>query len=346
MGPYQRDYERKLNVGIIGAGSHSYRNILPVMNYLPVRIKAICDVNQAVAEKTAVQYNSHWYTRTSEMYSNEKLDAVFICVGPSLHPALIIDALDNGMSVWVEKPIATRASQVLELIGHRKDSIVVVGLKKAFSPACVKIEEICRSQQYGNLQSILAVYPMSIESNGEDILAADESPNWLRNGVHPLSFMMQIGGKVRNVTAITNEKGFGNVVLQFANGCIGTLHLASGPKPDFETYDFYGGTWKAHVENAAIELDRGIEFDYGVTTSYAPSGFDKGKIVWAPGDCVATLENKALFTQGFFNETSYFCDCVLNKKQPERGTLEFAYEIMKVYEAAFMSHGYPIAIGD
>lgn len=344
MGPYQRDYERKLNIGIIGAGSHCYRNILPVMNYLPVTIKAICDVNQLVAEKTAMQYNSHWYTRTSEMYSKENLDAVFISVGPSLHSALVIEALDNGMNVWVEKPIATRSSQVLEMISHRKDATVVVGLKKAFSPACIKIDEICKSPSYGSLQSILAVYPMSIESNGEDILAANDAPNWLRNGVHPLSFMMQIGGKVRSVTSITNEKGYGNVVLEFANGCMGTLHLASGPKPDFETYDFYGDNWKAHVEDSIIELDRGIEFNYGVTTTYAPSGFDNGKIVWAPSDCVATLENKALFKQGFYNETWYFCDCVLNNKKPERGTLEFAFEVMKVYEAAFMSHGKPVAI--
>lgn len=48
---YQRDFERRIKVGIIGAGSHCYRNVLPTMNYLPVEIKAICDINEEIAKK-------------------------------------------------------------------------------------------------------------------------------------------------------------------------------------------------------------------------------------------------------------------------------------------------------
>ena len=56
-------------------------------------------------------------------------------------------------------------------------------------------------------------------------------------------------------------------------------------------------------------------------------------------NCMATLENKALFTQGMYFEMKYFCDCILGKSAPEKGTLEFSLELMKVYEAGLLSAG-------
>ncbi len=332
---YQREYERRLEVGIIGAGSHCYRNILPLMTYLPVHIAAICDVNGDLAAKTAAQYGCRSYISSSEMYDNEKLDGVFISVGPQFHPALVLEAFSHDVNVWVEKPIAVHSCQVEEMIAARKNLIAVVGLKKAFSPACSKMEEIV--DHFGGFDSILGIYPMSLVNDSE-------LPNWLRNGVHPLSFMMQIGGKVHSVRSVINRKGKGDVILQFENGSIGTLHLATGPKPDFEMYEIYGDGWRARVDESEVSLDRGIPFDYKYTTDYIPSGYDFGRISWKPGNCVATLENKSLFTQGFYNEAMYFCQCVLDKQQPVKGTLEFALEIMKVYEAAFRSEGEEVIV--
>jgi predicted dehydrogenase len=278
------------------------------------------------------------------MYEKEEIDAVFICVSPKLHPQLVIEALTAGKHVWVEKPIATRADEVEEMIAHRKDRVVVVGLKKAFMPAAQKAIEIAYSPKYGNLRSILAVYHMTIPGNGKEILESKDTPNWLRNGVHPLSFMMAVGGKVSAVTSICNESGNGIFAMQFASGVIGNLHMASGPQPNLESYGVYGDNWQLEIENTKITLHRGISFVYNQTTNYAPEGDDSGAIVWDTSNCLATLENKALFTQGFYAETMYFCECVLNNKIPEKGTLEFALEMMKVYEAGLLSGGKTIYI--
>jgi hypothetical protein len=40
----------------------------------------------------------------------------------------------------------------------------------------------------------------------------------------------------------------------------------------------------------------------------------------------------------------HFCECVLNSKAAEKGTLEFALEMMKVYEAALLSDGKTICL--
>ena len=43
--PYQREFESRLKVAIVGVGSHAYRNILPAMTFLPVSLRAVCDID-------------------------------------------------------------------------------------------------------------------------------------------------------------------------------------------------------------------------------------------------------------------------------------------------------------
>jgi predicted dehydrogenase len=343
---YQRDYKQRLRVGMVGIGSHTYRNLLPTMNFLPVRLEAICfNTNHERARVTAEQYGvKAVYQDTKEMYEREDLDAVFLCVSPQAHPALTCEALDAGLHVWMEKPPAMRAIEVQRMIERRGDRIVIVGFKKAFMPAAVKAREITQSKKYGNLKSCLAIYPMSLPENGKKVLGDGTFTNWLGNGVHPLSFLVSIGGPVGSVTTRTNSEGYGVCMLEFENGVIGNFHLASGPYP-METYALFGDKWHLTVENESrVILQRGIPHEYARTTTFAPEGDDSGAVVWETSNALSTLENKALFLQGIFNEMKYFCDCILESKKPDLGSLEFGLDVMQVYEAALRSNGRTVTV--
>ena len=63
-----------------------------------------------------------------------------------------------------------------------------------------------------------------------------------------------------------------------------------------------------------------------------------------PKTVLGTLENKGLFIQGFYQEMRYFCDCILEGKPAEQGSLEFALEVMKVYEAGLRSEGETVPV--
>lgn len=67
-----------------------------------------------------------------------------------------------------------------------------------------------------------------------------------------------------------------------------------------------------------VTLQGGIPSQYGRTTSYLLEGIDSGAVIWEPQNSFATLENKDLFTQGFYNEMRYFCDRIF-VGQPARG---------------------------
>lgn len=340
---YQRDFKDRLRVAIIGVGSHAYRNLLPTMNYLPVSLRAICDVNLPLAKTTAQQYGvSAVYSSAAEMYRREELDAVFLSVSPVFHPELACEAFDAGLHVWMEKPPARRVADIDMMIAHRKDRVAVVGFKKAFMPATQKAIEVFSNPAFAPLRSILAQYPMTIPAEGEAVLRNGSIPNWLRNGCHPLSLCLAVGGEVGAVTVHRGADGSGACILEFESGAIGNFHLASGANrgQPIERYSFFGDNCHLTIENGLrVTLDRGIDFDYGRNTTYLPDGFESGAIVWEPQNREGTLENKAIFTQGVYNEMRYFCEHAITGKAAERGSLEFARDVMKVYEAGLLSHG-------
>jgi predicted dehydrogenase len=339
---YQRDFEKRLDVALVGAGLHGYRSVLQTLSFLPVRLRAVCDVNADLAGRTAEQFGARAYAKTAEMYRSEKLDAVFLCVSPQLHPGLACEAFAAGLHVWLEKPPAMRASEVAGMIRRRGDRAAVVGFKKAFMPATDKVLEILAQEEHRPLHSILAVYPVGVPADGERVLAEKKADNWLANGVHPLSLLVAVGGPVAAVSTHRATSGGGACVFEFKSGAIGNLHLAEGAgiTQPVERYHFFAkGGWVAIENCSRVIYQRGISFDYARSASFCPSGLESGAVVWEAQNTLASLENRALFTQGMYGEMKHFCDCILEGKPASRGALELALEVMKVYEAALLSNG-------
>jgi len=345
---YQREYDKKLRVGIIGAGSHMYRNLLPALHFLPVELAAICNRGEEKLNRTVAEYHCAGYRTPAQMYKNEKLDAVIIAVSPFVHPELACEALEHGLHVFIEKPAAARTAGIDRMIeaSEKTGRYVVVGYKKAFMPVSDKVHEILHCGKYPGMSSILAVYPLYMPEDGRLALETGDFCEWMKNGCHPLSFMVQAAGPVKSVTALTNKQGFGTVFLRFRNGVIGNLHLAAGSKPARDEYRIYGDGWSVEIEGSSrIALRRGIpSYKYDYATSFAPEGFDSGDLVWEPASCQASPENKALFVQGMVQELDYFCQCVLNHQPPEKGSLSFARHITRIFEAALLSDGKEIMI--
>ena len=350
---YQREYERRVRLGVVGVGSHAYRNILPALHYLPVSLVAVCDVNAELLQVTGAQYGGvTTYTDAGEMYAAEQLDAVLICAGPRQHPSLALQALAAGLHVWIEKPPAMRASEVEAMIAARGDRVCAVGFKKAYMPATRKAAELIALPEFGSLRSMLAVYPMTIQADGAGVLERGDFTNWLGNGIHPLSLMLALGGRVEAVTTVrgpADARGecAGALHLAFTSGAVGTFFFAGGSPPGYpvERYECYGDRHAVTIENSGrVAYHRGIPFEYAQTRDFTAPGTDTGSVVWEIEHRLATLENKALFVQGVVSELDDFCGAILDNRPVQVANLEFALHMMHIYEAGLRSTGQPVSV--
>src|SRR5688572_27196239 len=79
---YSFEYDRRIRVGFIGAGGHSFRNVYPAFRYAPVELVAVCDLDLTRAQAYARQFGAERaYADHREMIAAEQLDAVFIVTG-------------------------------------------------------------------------------------------------------------------------------------------------------------------------------------------------------------------------------------------------------------------------
>lgn len=332
----QREFDRRIRIGMVGAGSHSARNLLPALNWLPVTLVAVCDRDASRAAATAAQYGAAGvYRDPMAMYASERLDAVLIAVGPKDHPGLVMEAFDAGLHAWVEKPVSMSVAEVDQMIARRGDRICIVGYKKAFMPAVSKAIAFFADETNGPLSTIVAQYPVALPPDGARILRDREYTNWLGNGCHPLSAMLAVGGPVTGVRPHVNANGEGALLLDFAAGVVGMLSLAEGAgvSAPIERYTFNGAACSLSIENGSrvVIHRRDPAFRYGETSNYIDGPPAE---VWEPQNAYATLENMPLFTQGIYFELEAFCRCILDETAPTLGSLEFAREVMRVYEAA------------
>ncbi|ANT54232.1 Gfo/Idh/MocA family oxidoreductase [Mesorhizobium amorphae] len=342
---YQRGYEDRIKVGMVGIGSHSYRNILPALTYLPVELVAICDLDPALAAKTARQYGvAATYSDMDEMLNSGTIEAVLLCVSPKMHPVLAAKALASGHHVWMEKPAATSSADVRSMLDARGDRVCVVGYKKAFMPATRKAVELISLPETGKVLSILATYSMSIPI-GDD--ARDS--RWVIDGCHPLAVMLELGGAVEAVTTHRGARGGGSLILHYASGAIGNFHLAEGApvyQPS-ERYVVYSENASVTIDNGAtVAFQRGIPFDYETGTSFAPPGTDSGAVVWQAQNMMSTLENRGEFLQGIYGELFHFLQSIQRRTRATVGTLEQALQISRIYEAALISDGTRVQIAN
>ena len=345
---YQRDFSRRVRLGIVGVGSHSYRNLLPTLTYLPADLVAIADVNKDLGDVTARQYGlQRSYQSAAEMYEAEDLDAVLLCVSPQLHPQLAREAFAAGLHVWLEKPVGTSVADVDSMIAARGDRIAVVGYKKVFMPAAIKARELLALEEFGQLRTISGLYPMNIPHGDEAFIARGEKNRWMIDGCHPTALLLSLAGPAAEVAVHRADDDSGVLVIRHESGVVTSLHLADSA-PAFqpvERYYLLGQGKSVEIRNSrSITYQRGIDFAYATGTSFAPPGLESGGITWEAQDGMNTLENKAVFTQGMYGELKYFLDCVLAGTPAETSGLEFARSVMQVYEAAVLSDGRMVEI--
>lgn len=347
---YRREYDRKLRIGLVGAGSHAYRNIIPALHFLPVTWAGLCDLNEALARRTADEYGGlPVFAEAERMYSELDLDAVLLCAGPRQHPDLAVQALAAGLHVWMEKPPGMRAADVEKIRAAAGDRVCAVGFKKAYMPAVAKARELIALPEFGGMRSILAVYPMTIPRDGAGVLDRGEFTNWLGNGCHPLSLMVELGGRVHAVRTVRGRGAdpSGAVHLEYHSGAIGTFVLAGGAPPGYpiERYDIFGNGRVVSIEDSErVVYHRGTPLDYARQRDFTTPGLETGSIVWQPEHRLATLENTGLFVQGIFDELYDFCGAVLDGRPLRTADLSFALQVMQIYEVALLSDGQSVPV--
>ena len=97
-----------VNVGVVGTSWWSdFWHVPYLCSHPRAELRAVCDRNRARAEEVAAKHSiPRVFTDFREMIRSSKVEAIVVAVPDDLHYAVTMAALDAGLHVMCEKPLA------------------------------------------------------------------------------------------------------------------------------------------------------------------------------------------------------------------------------------------------
>lgn len=234
---------KKIKIGVIGCGSIAQHRHLPEYAANPdVELVAVCDIAEERAKQVAGQYGVKAYATHEELLHSGEVDAISVCTPNYLHAPISIAALDAGIHVLCEKPMATSRAEAETMIeaAKRSGKKLMIAHNQRFVASHQKARQLISNGEIGKIYSFRTAFGhggpegWSVEGKGGWFFQKDKAFIGAMGdlGVHKTDLLRYVlGEEISEVGAFieTSAKDFADVddnavcVLKTESNIIGTL---------------------------------------------------------------------------------------------------------------------------
>jgi len=278
--PPARGAAEVVRLGIVGSGGFARATHLPNLARLRdrFRVVAVATRSGATAALAARRFNVPLATSDYRVLLDDPaIDAVLIATRHREHARLVLEALDAGKHVFVEKPMCLTVREGQEIVARAREGgrIVRVGFNRRFAPYLVALRQALGTQ---GLRTLLC--RVNVGSLAEDWSNTPaEGGRLLGEGVHFFDFCNWVmGQEPEAVSAISIGEAAQtnpNLVVQvrYPDGSTAqVLYTSLGdPKAGKEYFEAFGNGRAVRVDDyrrfeaygARVTLARGARGDKG-----------------------------------------------------------------------------------
>jgi predicted dehydrogenase len=298
-------------------------------------IVAICDENENIVEDSkkavgniegaedAIEFEGiNIYSDLAQMLAEEKLDALSLTIPTYLHPDYTIQALQAGVNVLCEKPMALNVAECERMMAAAKKSrkVLQIGHCVRFWPEYARTREIVTGGEYGKVlaatfQRLSAVptwsynnWIMSDERSGGVVLDLH---------IHDTDYVQYIFGMPRAVCAFGGKDSKGNLG-----------HVVSQYIYDDDKVVTAEGGW-------ALMAGFGFEMSFNIVLEKATIVYDCTRV---PAFKVCPAEEEVFTPEvdsgdGYILQIEHFVQAVQGREVPPVTTLEASRDSVRIVEA-------------
>ena len=156
--------ERKLKVGLIGAGWYGMVISKAALNVGGLEIVAVCDVDSDHLRESAEELEKiqgikpETFKYYHDLLDMKGLEAVFIATPPQWHALQFIAACEKGLDIFCEKPLSYDPMEGLAMIkaAEKAGNIVQIGFQRRQSEAFKYAKQYIADGKAGNIHQIVA----------------------------------------------------------------------------------------------------------------------------------------------------------------------------------------------
>lgn len=340
----------EVNIGVIGTSWWADLVFLPILqNDERANLVAVCGRNQDRAEEMAAKYNiPEVYNDYQDMIQQANVDAIVVATPDDTHYEMVMVALDAGLHVLCEKPVALNSDHAREMYIKAE----AVGVKHMVMYTHHWFPNVQRVKQLLDADYIGKVYHGYFNWFAEYARSGDYM--WRFDANRALGILGDLGSHLihmaywllGDVVAVTGRLGF-DILRQGFNGdapniANDTVHIllefASGAHVQFLV------TASAHVIDNPMQVWVGLHGQKGtIQTEWLP---DNSPIEMSISGQQSTADDRISESMnlelGNFLDTHpagarLFIDGIVNDKPITPGLLE-GYKVQQIIDAVLQSH--------
>jgi predicted dehydrogenase len=192
---------RPLRVAVIGCGAVARQYHLRALSRLRgVDVIAVADPDAAARESAARRADAVGYADAADAFAHPGLDAAVVCAPSAAHADLAVTALESGLHLYLEKPLATTAADGRRVVAaaEASDAVVALGLAYRFDPLYARVRALLQEGVVGQLSEVSTSYYEALDprlATGWRGARAAGGGVLLDLGVHQIDLMQWLTGR-------------------------------------------------------------------------------------------------------------------------------------------------------
>ena len=301
----------KIKTGIIGCGKVAHLHAHALKKLSESLFTAVWDINRAKAKAFAEQYGVKVCSSIEEMVSNSSVEAVMICVPHPLHAETANKAIQAGMHVLVEKPLASSLEDCDAMIELAEKKGVALGTvcQRRFYPPSLRVRCAINEGKIG--KPIIGTVNMLGWRDKTYYQSDPWRGSWMGEGggvlvnqaTHQLDLLQWFMGPIDELFGYWSNLNHSYIevedtavaVIKFKNGGVGNIIVSNSQNPALF------GKVHVHGDNGAsvgVQTDSGAMFIAGMSKITEPPVND----LWTVKDEKNLLEKWKQEDTDFFNK--------------------------------------------
>jgi predicted dehydrogenase len=323
-----------LKIGIVGYGFMGRTHATCYQALDGVEITAVVDLDPARRSLAAEAMSCAVFKDVDAMLEAARVDIVDVCSPTGAHEGHILAGLAHGKHVICEKPMSLTLESCdrITAAANSAGTKVMIAQVLRFWPEYQAMKRLVRSGGLGRVQWVSArrLSAMPTWSQGNWIIDAGASGGVAFDiHIHDQDFIAELIGPPKKILALGTQGCSGGDSIQtlgweHTDGAKSYAEASSALPPGFP-----------FIMALLIACEKGaIQFDSSRTPSLvvypAGSGEYAPEMPALPAVSAAKGAGNIEALVGYFNEISYFVDCVKTGRLPEVVTLEDARQAVRI----------------